>query len=269
MKRSPRWLLPAFLATLCFGLTGILVAVAVFAPRRLPLVTPVVSPDSGDVQEPGEATPAPGGESMEIGETVEGSLQAGTHDEWTFTANANDTVTIWMMSDAFDAYLELNDPSGESLAYDNDSASALTSDAVIRDVRLPMEGTYTISAYSIDRSSGPYTLCLRASVPGASGGMITPGKTVEGYLEIAEQEAWTFNAQAGDEFVISLDRSDVYATLELLAPGGGVLVGDYMDTPTSYVPLNADTSGTYTIRIRSHNGRSTGPYSLTLEEQIR
>ncbi len=267
MKRSRSWLLVLFVILgLC--LVSTLVVVVFLAPSWLPFDLPIGSRDRPIPGEPQATTPEPGGGAIEMGETVEGDLQATIDDEWAFTAEAGDVVTIWMSSDAFDSYLQLYDPFGESIAYDNNSASVFNSDAVMRNVRLPADGTYTIRAHSIERSSGPYTLGLRAISPGASGGSISAGETVEGYLEFGDQDEWTFKAEAGDEVVISLSREALDAILELLAPDGGVLAGDYTESPEMQIPLNVDATGTYTIRIRSNSGRSSGPYRLTLEEVI-
>ena len=104
--------------------------------------------------------PEPGGGPISIGESVDGDLQVGIHDEWTFTAAAGDYVTISMVSDDFDTYLELYGPDGQLLTANDDAGS--TSRSEIADFSLPATGEYEILARAYwGDAGGGYTLELR------------------------------------------------------------------------------------------------------------
>jgi hypothetical protein len=216
--------------------------------------------------------PEPGGGPIEIGETVEGNLQATVHDEWTFTADAGDYVTISMTSNAFDTYLELYDPFGVSIAYDDDSGGNLNS--LIRNLQLSTAGTYTIRARSYSgQSSGPYTLTLTAGEPDTStGGSIEVGEVVEGDLQRGDRDEWTFSGRAGQVVTITMTSDAVDSYLELRAPDGTTLTTN--DDGAGYPNAMIDQyvlpqAGTYTIIARSYGDAGSGPYRLSLDEILR
>jgi len=211
--------------------------------------------------------PEPGGGPIDIGETVEGNLQATIHDEWTFTAEAGETVTISMTSSVFDTYLELYDPASVSIAYDDDSGGDLNS--LIRNLRLSSAGTYTIRARSYSgRSSGPYTLSLTAGAPDTgAGGSISPGETVEGDLQRGDQDEWTFEARSGQVVTIVMWSDEIDPYLILLDPNGIELTRD--DDGAGYPNALIDAfelpdTGTYTIIARSFGDSRAGAYTLVL-----
>ena len=211
--------------------------------------------------------PEPGGGPIDIGETVEGNLQATIHDEWTFTAEAGETVTISMTSSVFDTYLELYDPASVSIAYDDDSGGDLNS--LIRNLRLSSAGTYTIRARSYSgRSSGPYTLSLTAGAPDTgAGGSISPGETVEGDLQRGDQDEWTFEARSGQVVTIVMWSDEIDPYLILLDPNGIELTRDDDGAGYPNAMINAfelPDTGTYTIIARSFGDSRAGAYTLVL-----
>jgi rhomboid protease GluP len=103
---------------------------------------------------PGE----PGGGTIAYGQTVEGQLVSLEGDLWTFEGEAGQVVTITMQSDDLDAYMGLFDPEDEFLVEDDDSGGA--TNARIDAYVLPVSGTYTIFAISMDDQLGAYRLAL-------------------------------------------------------------------------------------------------------------
>lgn len=98
------------------------------------------------------------GDTIAFGDTVTGTLNQ-SQDEWTFTANAGQIVTISMESDDFDSYLELYAPDGIQATRNDDGGTGRNS--FIDGFRLPVSGTYTIVARSFgNRGVGDYTLTL-------------------------------------------------------------------------------------------------------------
>ena len=216
--------------------------------------------------------PEPGGGPISIGESVDGDLQVGIHDEWTFTAAAGDYVTISMVSDDFDTYLELYGPSGAILTQDDDSGGDL--DSLIRNVQLPSAGEYAIHARSYSsREAGQYTLSLSRGAPDIStGGAIEMGETVEGDLGPGARDQWTFTGAAGQVITIHMTSESVDPYLELLDPDGLQLIvnDDGAGYPNALIEeFELPVSGIYTIIARSFGDSRSGPYVLLLEEVLR
>ena len=103
--------------------------------------------------------PGAGGE-ITRGQAVEGDLQGGTRDRWTFQGEVGERVTIVMASNFFDTYLELYGPDGQLLTANDDAGS--TSRSEIADFSLPATGEYEILARAYwGDAGGGYTLELR------------------------------------------------------------------------------------------------------------
>ena len=98
----------------------------------------------------------------------EGALEPGDavlpsdnslYDRFTFEGQAGQMVTVSMTSSEFDTYLVLVDPSGASLAQ-NDDVSQRDRNSRIS-IELPASGTYTILANGYDSNSrGRYTMTV-------------------------------------------------------------------------------------------------------------
>jgi len=216
--------------------------------------------------------PEPGGGPIAFGQTVNATLQATVHDEWTFAAAAGDYVTISMSSETVDTYLELYGPTGALLTQDDDSGGDL--DSLIRNFVLPASGTYVIHASSYGRPSpGPYTLTLtRGSPDTQTGGPIDVGQTVDGDLGSGDRDRWTFTGRAGQVVTIRMTSEMIDPYLELLGPDGTQLI--YNDDGAGYPnalieAYSLPTAGTYTIVARSFGDSRSGTYVLALEEVLR
>ncbi len=83
---------------------------------------------------------------------------------WDFDVDAGETITVTMKraSGNLDSFLVLLDANNHILAYDDDSAG--NKDAVLRNIRVPQRGTYTVAATRYKQaqgySQGNYTLTI-------------------------------------------------------------------------------------------------------------
>ncbi|MEM9215429.1 MAG: CHAT domain-containing tetratricopeptide repeat protein [Cyanobacteria bacterium P01_F01_bin.150] len=98
---------------------------------------------------------------------VEGSLQADDdtlgdgsfYDAYEFVGQANQTVTILLESEAFDAYLILEDEEGQRIARNDDISSTISNAALVK--ALPAAGRYRVIANSYQaEEQGPYRLTI-------------------------------------------------------------------------------------------------------------
>ena len=93
------------------------------------------------------------------GQAQASSLNQGEQHTWTFTAQADDFVTIQMKSETLDTYLALYDSAGELLDLNDDR---LGTNAVIANFAIPEDGEYRViaRAYSAQEAGGDYTISL-------------------------------------------------------------------------------------------------------------
>ncbi|MEO0540020.1 MAG: pre-peptidase C-terminal domain-containing protein [Cyanobacteria bacterium P01_A01_bin.105] len=82
------------------------------------------------------------------------------HDEYSFTGEAGQTLTIELESPEFDTILSLLDPSGAELEVNDDYNGTLNSTIIIT---LPESGEYTAVAGSFSGQGGTYDLVIRAA----------------------------------------------------------------------------------------------------------
>lgn len=140
---------------------------------------------------------------------------------------------------------------------------------------LPQSGQYYLMVGFMDESIPGQSLSFdirlsRGEPPQPGGGPIAYGETLDGFVINSEGDAWTFQAEAGDEATITMRSSSIDSTLTLLAPDGTQLA--YDDDGAGYpnamiFAYRIPTSGTYTILARSL-GASLGAYSLSLELSV-
>ena len=117
----------------------------------------------------------PGGGFISPGQTKTAYQAPYDSDEWTFTGQMGDLSEIRMVSNEFDTYLRLYDPSGVLIAFNDDSN--LTNSFISE--RLCVPGLYTIEADSfLSTASGVYTLSLNngGNSPAACAPPTTPDR---------------------------------------------------------------------------------------------
>ena len=108
---------------------------------------------------------APGcGKTVKYGEILNDTIEDGSWFDtcyYSFRAEAGDVVTIVMIrrNSSLDPYLDLRNPAGERVAWDNDSAG--NKNAAIRARVLAASGLHTIRAQSYQgQTTGPFELRL-------------------------------------------------------------------------------------------------------------
>jgi len=203
---------------------------------------------------------------LELGGTATATLDPGGTDAWTYRSSGDEYVMIEVVTtDEWDPTLEVLNETGNSLAFDDDSGEGLN--PRLSSLYLAMPGQYEIRVSTFS-GNGEYQITISTAEP-PGGGTITYGETVESAIESGEQEAWTFEGNAGDQIAISMvgaeDLTDTY--LELYGPDGTLLTIDDDSGEGFFALIQEYTlpqTGTYRIIARAFSDES-GPYTLTLE----
>ncbi len=202
--------------------------------------------------------------------TLEGSGEY--YEEHTFRAEAGQTITIDMNSNAFDTYIILESPSGETWYNDDWQGDTSHSHLV---ATADDSGVYRLYATSYSRGeTGNYTGQIQLSGNGGGGG--GNGQAFTGRLNAGDPtledtgefyEEHTFYAQAGQSITIDMnsDMFDTYLIVE--SPSGETWYNDDWqgDTSHSRVELTADQTGTWMVYATSYQAGETGNYTGQIE----
>jgi len=194
---------------------------------------------------------------ISCGEVIIGSIStAGEQDSYTFTASANDSVTIRAnrTSGTLYPYLELYAPGG---------TSPVASTAGKIDKTLTEPGTYRVLVRDQYNSyTGDYALVWqRLNNPCAT--TINCGQVVAGSVgTTASTPPWgfySFTASANDSVTIRANKTsgNLYAYFELYSPNGTQLT-----SAAGKIDTTLTAAGTYTIVVRDQYGTYTGNYAL-------
>jgi len=236
-----------------------------------PSPTPSPAP-SATPSPPPPASPTPAGVAIRYGDSVVGEISSPEElDDWTFSGEAGDLVTIRMLQEgsaSLPPWLRLADPGGTELRTECQNAGP--PEARIQNFELPFAGVYTITAAGCyGDSTGGYTLTLSLKPPP---GEIAYGQTVTGEIVVtSDYDEWQFTGQAGDMITIRMLQAggaSLPPWLALIDPGGVDLRQECQNvaTPTEARIQNyrLEFDGTFRIRASGCYGDSLGGYQLSL-----
>lgn len=232
-------------------------------------------------------------ESLRLGSEVSGTLRPGDdqldsgeyRDLYEFQGRAGQQIGLHLTSDAFDPYLMVRGPGGFS--EDNDDASETDRNALLN-LRLPQDGTYTITATSFaEGERGGYRLQLvggsigvqqadgvqpaasagaRVLMPGSLRGDLARGDTTLSSGEYVDR--YTLPVRRGQTYEVSLNGTGFDPYLLVRGPGG--LSEDNDDDPArrgsrdSRIQFTAPADGEVTVAATSYTAGESGSYILTL-----
>ncbi len=169
-------------------------------------------------------------------------------------------VTIDMMSDAMDSYLEL---SGEGVSLsDDDGGAGLNS----RLQTLLQPGIYTLTARGFNSgSSGLFTLQTSTSevVTEVINGELSIGMTIAGQLETGARNFYSFNVESAGDYTFDMQSSELDSYLEL--EGDEVYLTDDDGGEGYDARIRAHLEpGEYRLVARAFDSSATGSYLLSL-----
>jgi hypothetical protein len=219
------------------------------------------------------------GGALDNGANHTGTIALGDIDQWTFTANAGDSISLSVAeaggNSPFIPWIRLRGPTGPLVS--GGSASGALVGTV--DVVAPATGTYTVLVASNDAGNdetGNYVLTL-AHTPGAfivpegdEGGALTVGDH-PGTIALGDLDIWTFTATAGQSISLSITEvgtnSAFVPWIRLRGPSGALVSGgNQSGDVTAQINVTAPVTGTYTVVVASNDAGNdaSGDYSLTL-----
>lgn len=222
------------------------------------------------------------GDEQQVGQPVthRGELRKGDsqlddgkyYDTYTFEASTGQQVTVDLTSSAFDTYLRLASPRGES--EENDDYEGSTSQSQITR-SIDENGTWAVRVTSYEgNETGSYVVTITLSGGGSSGGQVGGTTTHRGSLAQGDAtltageyyDTYTFQAQAGQHVVVDMTSNDFDTYVGIGSPSGeNTENDDYEESMSrSLVELDVTESGTWSITATSYEEGETGSYVVTV-----
>ncbi len=202
------------------------------------------------------------GGTIGANDVVEGTLNASQAD-YSLSLDSGQGVSITLISDDFDAYLQVLDGDGTILASDDDSAGSLNSALLFT---APLSATYTVRVSSFGGSAtGAYTLttaeaALVMLAYDTSAKVLFDGTGGSLY--------YTFTGKEGDVVNLYTDNPDLDLRMWLYAPDG-FEVGYDDDGGDGYAPMLRrvvlPASGAYQVTLTPYSQEAAGVANLVLE----
>lgn len=198
------------------------------------------------------------GASVQVPGSYAGTLE-GYAQSFNLALNQDATVAITLVSDDFDAYLEVVGPNGQG--WEDDDGYGGTNSFL--DFTAPVRGTYTVvvRGYSED-AYGNFELDLSQAVPRRVDPIIA--RDLNGtYAEVQIQ------ATAGELLTIEVSSQE-FDTIAALYSPSGQFITENDDGPggsDSRIVVRAAETGRYTLEISAYGGETTGRYQVSVSRQ--
>jgi hypothetical protein len=203
------------------------------------------------------------------GSVVSGSVTDNVGDEWFFIGCSGDLVTVEMVSDELDSYVEIYDSDSRwPIAEDDDSGSA--GNALIEEFELEESGIYTVvAAGATRRDQGEYSLAID------SGGYseindkptLAYNNTVDGEVKTIRGEKWLFWGCADDVVTVTMESDEIAGYLELYGPTEKQPLMEALpekDGSAKISEFALPESGIFTVVAAGYSRRDRGNYTLSL-----
>src|SRR5262245_16437154 len=155
--------------------------------------------------------PGDEGGPMTNGANHAGQITLGDLDQWTFTANQGDSISLSIgvvdPNATLRPFIRLRNPNGVEVG---SAASTLLAQI---NVTAATAGTYTVvvaSGFGVPQGTGAYQITLAQTPasfivpPGDEGGPMVNGANHPGVIHLGDLDQWTFSATQGDSIALSI-----------------------------------------------------------------
>jgi hypothetical protein len=275
----------------------------VLAPALLALTVTFASPAAGAAQGASLLSLLPtDGRTLSVGSEETGALSAadvrspddGYLEAWELAGRSGQSVTVDLVSDAFDPRLYVVGPGLPETLSDDDSGNGCNARLTFT---LLETGTFRVVAGSSgSRETGTYTIRVSDQPgpppthgcgevdPGALESLPTEGRTLRmgsvatGRLGLGSAtvqdgrpgEAWQLDGRAGERVRIVLESDDFDAYLYLGGPGlDGIRTDDDgAGDLDSMIEITLPANGPYRVIAAALSAGSSGAYTLRVEEPL-
>lgn len=234
-----------------------------------------------------EGPPPMSTQSINVGDTVEGSLSDGDGrndsgaiaDGYTFEGRAGQRVVVTMSSDEFDTWLDLYAGEGGGryvVDSDDDGAGEGTNSRLTH--TLTEDGLYTIEARGFSENGrGDYELTLTEAAPEPEPTPLAYGRTIQGEINDGDPrdddnrgfDAFRISGQEGNRIQLIMRSGDFDTFLQIGSPEGDFYalasdddgLGEGTDSRLNYI---LPSTGDFIVRAGPLFSDADGLYSLEL-----
>jgi hypothetical protein len=212
--------------------------------------------------------------NIEMDSMVEGALAVAQWDIWEFDAEEGLVVTITLNSIRFDPFLELYMPGDSQTPIAVDDDGGRQRNAQLRQITLPVDGTYRIFARSFnDEGEGAYRLYLDST---SDLGTSPDVADMTRYDAIVNDTLEDFGAvyrfeATGDDVVTAAVSSPDFDTYLMLTDSNGEVIAENDDNElgeknSAITNIPIPFSDTYYLYVTPFDFEGGGDYSLALYE---
>jgi hypothetical protein len=214
--------------------------------------------------------PADEGGPMTNGWRHTGVLEVGDLDTWSFAAAIGESIVLRAGGTNFTPNIRLYGPDG-SLQAASSSSSVNNVDAQAL-FRATNSGSYTVvaSAHYLNGYGG-YSLTMAKSpgsivtAPGDEGGPLAPTSNYVGWIDIGDEDVWTFTACRGENLMLRVTGTNFTPAMRLYGPDGTLAIANAsssVNTREATVSFQATNCGPFVMVLSSYYLNGSGAYQL-------
>jgi len=224
--------------------------------------------------------------AINIGSTAEGELSVddgvndggARADAYRFTATAGQRIDASLNTEAFDAFIELFNPAGESIDQADGGTGEGTDARLI--ATLTDGGEYVLQVRAAgDASTGAYSLTLAEAAPEPEPTVLPFATVTQGEIEAGGArdddsrgyDAYTFSGQAGTRVQVVMRSGDFDTFLQISSAGTFESIssdddglGEGTDSRLNFI---LPETGDYVIRASPLGSEEKGLYSIELTDK--
>ena len=204
--------------------------------------------------------------SLRYGQSVTGEITTGGSASWTFIGVEGERIDINVrpLQEALDVTVDVHDDEGESILPSGAVDDSFGTET-IRGVTLPESTQYTIIVSGFARAGGSFEVTLDEAGAPSAAQSIAVGDTLNGSLEVDEQDDYSFRSQDQEAVTIVVNpEEELDVVLEVISQDGGVIFQEDSSYGQEQLSFSPESGAEYILRVRGFAGAG-GDYSIVLQ----